>query len=72
MHLESEISGRLLFLTDELKKEVLDFVDFLVSKTKMKSQKKSAIKPHFKWEGALRNMKKKYTSVELQHKIWEL
>jgi hypothetical protein len=70
MKVEKEISNRLLFLTEEMKKEVLNFIDFLMLKNTEKKSRKT--KPGFKWEGALKNMKKEYTSVDLQHKIWEM
>ena len=49
----------------ELEPEVKDFVEFLLSK---KAPSKSQ-KPTFEWAGGLKELKSKYTSVELQHEI---
>lgn len=54
-------------LPPDLKKEVDDFVNFLINQNKIESQK-----PKFDWAGSLKNLKEKYTSVELQHKISKL
>lgn len=53
-------------LTPEIKAEVRDFADFVLQR-----RKKSKSKPKFDWSGALRDLRDKYTSVELQHKISE-
>jgi len=47
------------------RREVEDFVDFLVEKRTKKLKKK----PTFSWAGALKDMRDQFTSVELQHKI---
>lgn len=55
-----------------LKREVLDYVEFLLSK--YPKQSKTAVpKKSFKfdWEGGLADIKDKMTSVELQHKAME-
>ena len=54
-------------LPPELKKEVDDFVNFLLDKNKKKSGDFK-----FDWAGALSELKDQYTSVELQHKISKL
>ena len=54
-------------LPPDLKKEVDDFVNFLIDKNKIEFNK-----PKFDWAGALKNLKEKYTSVELQHEISKL
>ena len=51
----------------ELQKEAEDFVDFLSEKKNPAKQRK----PSFIWAGALKDMKKDFTSVELQHKLSE-
>lgn len=51
----------------ELHKEVKDFVEFLLKKQEKKPQKKLRMN----WAGALKDLKHRYTSVELQHKISE-
>jgi len=53
-------------LPPEDQKEIADFVEFLLNRSKRKVKKG---KMTFSWEGALSHLAKKYTSVELQHKI---
>jgi hypothetical protein len=62
------IQSKLDELSEELKKEVLDYIDFLIIKYH-KEEKKEKLK--FDWEGGLSDLKDKYTSVELQHKAME-
>ena len=54
-------------LPPDLQEEVIDFAEFLLDKQRMKQ--KSEFK--FEWAGALKDLREKYTSVELQHKISE-
>ncbi|MCL5021602.1 MAG: DUF2281 domain-containing protein [Bacteroidetes bacterium] len=54
-------------LPEDLQKEVMDYVQFLLEKRATKKRGRL----DFSWEGALRDLKDKYTSVELQHKISE-
>lgn len=54
-------------LPPEFQDEVIEFVELLLKRRKENSSRK----PHFKWAGALAELKGKYTSVELQHKISE-
>jgi len=54
-------------LPPELQQEVQDFVEFLLEKRAKKTKKK----PKFDWAGALKDLRDRYTSVELQHKITE-
>jgi hypothetical protein len=61
------IEERVKELPPELKKEVQSFVDRLLAK----GQQKSSGKFKFDWAGALKDLRDKYTSVELQHKISE-
>lgn len=57
-------------LPPELQQEVRDFVEFLLEKRLSKAKtKKGELK--ISWRGALRDLRDKYTSVELQHKISE-
>jgi hypothetical protein len=51
----------------DLQEEVKDFVEFLIEKRVTKE--KGAL--NLSWRGALRDMRDKYTSVELQHKVVE-
>ena len=64
---EMEIAIR--SLPKDLRKEVLDYMEFLLSRRKRRRRKKKGFKFH--WEGALSNLKDEFTSVELQHKIPE-
>ncbi len=52
-------------LPPELQQEVEDFVGYLLEKHGRKSEAKFK----FGWEGALKDLRASYTSVELQHKI---
>lgn len=54
-------------LPPDLQQEVRDFVEFLLEKrvTKQRGELK------LDWRGALRDLRDKYTSVELQHKALE-
>lgn len=54
-------------LPPELQQEVRDFVEFLLERRIPK--RKGELK--LDWRGALRDLREKYTSVELQHKILE-
>ncbi len=54
-------------LPPELRQEVADFVEFLVSKRLGRVREK----PTFEWAGALRDLRQQYTSVDLQHRLSE-
>jgi hypothetical protein len=56
-------------LPEDLRREVLDYVDFLVSKYQERETSRKKFK--FDWEGGLSEIRKKFTSVELQHKALE-
>jgi len=73
---EEEINMRLKQLPDSIKKEVLDFIEFLLVKQDNESldivlnvPKEKEFK--FDWEGDLSEYKDVYTSVDLQHKAME-
>ncbi len=53
-------------LPPEYHQEVYNFIQSLIERRTKKS------KPKFTWAGALKDLRDKYTSVELQHKISEL
>ncbi len=55
-------------LPNDLKREVLDFIDFLITK---KREKTVSSQFDFNWEGSLSDFKNKYSSVNLQHKSME-
>lgn len=59
------IEKKLNLLPENLKKEVLDFIDFLIAKGK---QRKITGHFDFSWEGGLADLKNRYSSVGLQHK----
>ncbi|MFC1617414.1 DUF2281 domain-containing protein [Candidatus Margulisiibacteriota bacterium] len=64
---EKQISLNLHKLPIPLKKEALDFINFLLSQAK-KRQKKHM---RFNWEGGLKELKKDFSAVELQKKSLE-
>jgi hypothetical protein len=51
-------------LPPDIQQEVRDFAEFLLEKRKRRPKDK----PSFEWAGALRDLRDRYTSVELQHK----
>ncbi len=61
------ISDMIKELPPELQQEVEDFVEFLLAKHRRTPEAKFK----FDWEGALKDLRGNYTSVELQHKILE-
>ncbi|MBM4242172.1 MAG: DUF2281 domain-containing protein [Euryarchaeota archaeon] len=54
-------------LPPEYHKEAQDFLEFLIAKKKAKPRGPLKLN----WRGALRDLRDKYTSVELQHKAQE-
>jgi hypothetical protein len=54
----------------DIRKEVLDYVEFLLKK--YKGTAGTTKKSRFDWEGELSGMHGNVTSVELQHKIFYL
>ena len=62
------IMEKLEELPDDLRREVLDYMDFLLHKYGGRKDKGTF---RFDWEGGLSHLKEKYTSVELQHKASE-
>lgn len=57
------LEKKLNSLPEELQREVLDFIDFLVYKYKTKK------KLSFSWTGGLKHLKDRYTSLELEKEI---
>jgi hypothetical protein len=55
-------------LTDEQQREVLDFARFL----RAKEEAKGKHVPTFSWQGALRDLRDQYTSVELHREATRL
>ena len=62
------IKAKLEELPEGLKKEVLDYIEFLLQKYGKKAKNR---KFRFDWEGGLSELKDKYTSVGLQHRALE-
>jgi len=66
---EKEIETKIQKLPENLRQEVLDYLEFLINKYQNKKLKAKKFK--FDWEGGLSEIKEKFTSVELQHKALE-
>ena len=57
-------------LPQNIQKQVVDYAEFLISKTKStKKTRKTENQFTFSWENGLDELKDEYTSVELQHKV---
>ncbi len=68
--IERKIEGLVQALPFNLKREVLDYVEFLTGKCRKKvSPGKKKFK--FDWEGGLGGIESGMTSVELQHKAMD-
>jgi len=68
MH-EKEIQKKIEGLPEDLRREILDYLEFLL--TKYRGKETQAKKFMYDWEGALSEIREKFTSVELQHKASE-
>ena len=56
-----------------IQKQLLEYAEFLISKYQKRNKRTKDNKTlSFSWENGLDNLNKKFTSVELQHKINEL
>jgi len=66
-NLMKNVAEQVKKLPPELQKEVGKFVDALLRKRR----KKRGGKLKMDWAGALKDLRDKYTSVQLQHKISE-
>jgi hypothetical protein len=66
---ENEIEVKLQKIPEDLRREVLDYMEFLLNKYKVTESK--AKRFSFDWEGGLSEIREKFTSVELQHKALE-
>jgi hypothetical protein len=65
---ETSLQEMIQALPPELQKEVHDFVKFLSAQ----QAKKRKAKMRFAWQGALKDLRSQYTSVELQHRISDM
>ncbi len=63
------IEQRIKKLPQDLQQEVIDFIDFLLTKKVAKVRKKK--KPKLDWIGGLREYRDQYTAFELQKKALE-
>jgi len=66
---EKEIELKIRELPEDLRREVLDYMEFLLKKYRVKEIKAKRFK--FDWEGGLSEIREKFTSVELQHRALE-
>ncbi len=66
-HGTKRIEEKIRKLPPNLRKEVEEFIEGLMEHP-ARSKKGQ---PQLKWRGALRDLRDKYTSVELQHRILE-
>lgn len=66
---EKEIELKIRELPENLRREVLDYMEFLLKKYKGKETEANKFK--FDWEGGLSEIREKITSVELQHRVLE-
>ena len=64
----NEIESKIKSLPDDLKTEVMDYIDFLIRRKKHGMQTGNF---DFNWEGGLSELKDQYSSVSLQHKATE-
>ena len=67
---EKEIEVKMRMLPEYLMRELLDYVEFLLSKYDTRKIEKQ--KFGFDWEGGLSEIKEEFDSVALQHKALEL
>jgi len=63
---KSEIDAKIQALPESVKREVLDYIEFLLSRYQHRKGEAKGFK--FDWEGGLAHLKKEFLSVELQHK----
>jgi hypothetical protein len=61
------VESKIRKLKPEQKKEVNDFIDFLLNRKISKKKKK----PSFEWFGCLKEYRDTFTSIELQKKSLE-
>jgi len=67
--IEQKIEYMVQRLPFYLKREALDYIEFLSNKHHAKRMAKKKFK--FDWEGGLADVKEKMTSVQLQHKTMD-
>ena len=69
MMYKKKIEMKIQELPEDLRREVLDYMEFLLRKYKCGETKAKKFK--FDWEDGLSEIRDKFTSVELQHKALE-
>lgn len=62
-----QINKKIEKMPPDLISEVMDYIDYLMHKYAVVSKTKKPF--NFSWEGGLTEISKKYTSVDLQHKV---
>jgi hypothetical protein len=67
--IEQKIEYMVQKLPFYLKREVLDYIEFLSNKHRTNKMAKKKFR--FDWEGGLADVKEKMTSVQLQHKAMD-
>ena len=65
----NQINKKIEKMPPDLLSEVMDYIDYLMHKYSIVSKTKTTF--DFSWEGGLTEISKKYTSVDLQHKVSE-
>ena len=63
------IEAKIEQLPEALQQEVLDYIEFLLQKYQAISNEKRSFR--FDWEGALSDVKDRFSSIELQHQSLE-
>jgi len=66
---KKDIEEKIKKLPDDVIPELMDYIEFLLAKYTKRKRRGEKIK--FDWEGGLAELKKQYTSVQLQHKALE-
>ena len=64
-----EINKKIKQVPPHLVPEIMDYIDFLITKYSKSSQKKKPF--NFNWQGGLSEISKEYSSVDLQHKAMD-
>ena len=65
----NHLNKKLKNVPPKLIPEIMDYIDFLIHKYGLDLKSKDEF--NFGWSGGLSDISKKYSSVELQHKVTE-
>ena len=71
MQMAKELKELIDQLPPEFQEEVRDFVEFLLEKKVLRPKREKEGGLRLDWRGVLRELRDKYTSIELQHKVLE-